>query len=174
MRWTFMYIRPYLECLPLYKQGGTLLHSSSHRVTDNEVWSNVVQITSLHFLNTFRKQKLLAREEPFNSRKRKNLNIEVVWRDKNTKEVNLEKKNGRGRLGKKRSIRRSGDMTVFRGDKWKVWIWSPTWKNSEDGTLAGVDRATSAETCVQDIQYIVCTSSHTTKLISYANFESLS
>lgn len=33
----------------------------------------------MSFLNIFRKQKLLAQEEPFNSRKRKNLNVEVMW-----------------------------------------------------------------------------------------------
>ena len=45
-------------------------------------------------------------------------------RNKNTKEVNLGKNgtDGLGKKNKERSIRRSGDMTVLGGDKWKVWI----------------------------------------------------
>ena len=52
-----------------------------------------VMLSSQNYIFAFLEHfKLLAREEPFNSRKRKNLKLEAIWRDKNTKEVNLEKK----------------------------------------------------------------------------------
>jgi len=62
-------------------------------------------------LNVFRKQKLLAREESFNSRKRKKLNAEVIWREIKILRRSIRKKGNR-RTGKKINREASEEMVI--------------------------------------------------------------
>lgn len=117
------------------------------------MWINIVQsnFTSLSFLKIFRKQELL---------KRKKKNISTEGRISMKKLYGKKQKyweghignNGPGRKNKQRSIRRSDDMTILGGHKWKVWIWGPTQEKSQDRklreeTLVGTDIAKPAKTC---------------------------